>query len=69
MEDKIKNIPNLSFEEALTELEKIVEKIETSESGLDEAINDYEYGNELKKYLYKKLDLAKVKIDKISNTN
>ena len=69
MEDKIKNITNLSFEEALKELEIIVEKIEVSEAGLDESIANYEYGIELKKFLYEKLDSAKLKIDKISNNN
>ncbi|MDC0857464.1 exodeoxyribonuclease VII small subunit [Rickettsiales bacterium] len=66
MQDKIKDIPNLNFETALKKLEDVVSQIESSDSNLDDSINVYEYGVALKKHLYKKLDEAKMKIDKIS---
>ena len=55
----------MSFEQALTELEKIVIKLESGKEALENAINDYEYGNALREYCEKKLSEAKLKIDKI----
>ena len=55
----------MSFEQALTELEKIVIKLESGKETLENAINDYEYGNALREYCEKKLSEAKLKIDKI----
>ncbi|MBL6784827.1 MAG: exodeoxyribonuclease VII small subunit [Rickettsiales bacterium] len=69
MQDKIKDIPNLNFETALKKLEEVVSQIESSDSNLDESINEYEYGVALKKHLYKKLDEAKMRIEKISEEN
>jgi exodeoxyribonuclease VII small subunit len=58
-------IKNLSFEEGLKELEMIVKKIDSGEETLDSAINSFERGSELKKHCQKKLDEAKLKIEKI----
>ena len=58
-------IMKMSFEEALAELEKIVAKLESGKESLENAINDYEYGNALREYCDKKLSEAKLKIDKI----
>jgi exodeoxyribonuclease VII small subunit len=58
-------INNMSFEEALAELERIVAKLEGGKESLENAINDYEYGNALREYCEKKLNEAKLKIDKI----
>ena len=60
--DKIKQ---MTFEEALAELEKIVTKLESGKESLENAINDYEYGNALREYCEKRLHEAKLKIDKI----
>lgn len=65
MTDNNKTISNLTFEEALAELEKIVMKLEGGKESLENAINDYEYGNALREYCEKKLSEAKIKIDKI----
>lgn len=61
-----KEIENLSFEDALEKLEKIVEVMENGEVTLDNSIANYEYGIMLKKHLEKKLEQAKLKISKIT---
>ena len=45
----------LSFEEAMTELEKIVEKLEEGDVPLEEAIDIYKKGMELSKICHTKL--------------
>ncbi len=65
MENYNEVISKMSFEEALAELEKIVMKLESGKETLENAINDYEYGNALREYCEKKLSEAKLKIDKI----
>jgi exodeoxyribonuclease VII small subunit len=58
-------IENMSFEEALKELESIVKKIDSGEETLESAITSFERGSELKKHCQSKLDQAKLKIEKI----
>lgn len=58
-------IAKMTFEQALAELEKIVNKLETGKETLETAINDYEYGNALREFCEKKLSEAKLKIDQI----
>ncbi len=65
MADKDKDIKNLSFEDALGELQDIVRNIETGKDKLDKVIRDYERGNALKKHCANKLAEAKLKVDKI----
>lgn len=55
----------LSFEEALKELESIVRKLEGSSGDLENAINDYVRGTELKKFCQQKLESAKLKVESI----
>ena len=57
------NINNLSFEEALEELENITESFEDGDSTLENAVNLYNRGVVLKKHCEKKLKEAKKKID------
>lgn len=59
------DIDKMSFEQALAELEKIVFKLEGGKETLENAINDYEYGNALRQFCERKLSEAKLKIDKI----
>lgn len=59
------SISKMTFEEALAELDKIVIKLESGKESLENAINDYEYGNALREYCDKKLSEAKLKIDRI----
>lgn len=56
---------NLSFEDALKELETIVEKLERGEVSLDDAVAAYERGAVLKKLCQDRLDEARLKVDKI----
>lgn len=59
-------IANLSFEDALAQLEEIVRKLESGSGKLDDAIQAYEKGALLKRHCEAKLAEAKAKVDKIS---
>lgn len=56
---------NLSFEDALAELRRIVERLEQGETKLDEAIQAYERGAKLKAHCEHKLREAEKKIEQI----
>jgi exodeoxyribonuclease VII small subunit len=60
-----KDITALSFEDALRELEAIVQQLERGQVKLDEAIASYERGALLKRHCEQKLAEAKMKVDKI----
>ena len=60
------NVKTMKFEDALDELEKIVQKLEAGEVKLDEAIAAYERGDALKKHCEAKLAEAQSRIDKIA---
>ena len=60
-----KKIENLSFEDALRELEGIVSRLERGDAPLEESIDIYERGARLKKYCEDKLKAAQLKVDKI----
>ncbi|MBN8512416.1 MAG: exodeoxyribonuclease VII small subunit [Rickettsiales bacterium] len=62
---KIKSIENMSFEEALAELEQIVRKIDTGQEDLAAAVESFERGMSLKSHCEKMLQSAKLKIQKI----
>jgi exodeoxyribonuclease VII small subunit len=55
----------LSFEEALKELESIVDKLERGEVSLDDAVAAYERGSELKQQCQQRLDEARLRVDQI----
>ena len=61
-----KSIENMTFEEALAELEVIVRKIDTGQESLDLAIKSFERGINLKNYCEAKLKEARLKIEKIT---
>jgi exodeoxyribonuclease VII small subunit len=65
LQEKISNIGKLSFEQAMTQLEQIVNKLESGQESLETAMDDYEYGNALRQYCQKKLNDAKLKVDKV----
>jgi len=58
-------VADLSFEDALAELEKIVRDLETGQAKLDDAIAAYERGAALKQHCEAKLREAQAKVDKI----
>lgn len=62
-------IKKLSFEEAMSELEKIVNSLESGQIGLENAIEFYSKGIALKEHCEKKLQDAKLKVEKISSIN
>ena len=60
------DIANLSFEEALKELEELVRRLEKGDSRLEDAIAAYERGAALKRHCEAKLAEARMKVERIS---
>jgi len=58
-------ISTMSFEAAMRELETIVRKLESGQGELDNAIADYERGNQLKAHCQSRLANARMKVEKI----
>jgi exodeoxyribonuclease VII small subunit len=56
----------MSFEQALAELEKIVQDLERGQLDLDAAITAYERGTQLKLHCEGKLREAQLRVEKIS---
>ena len=50
-----KDISNFSFEQAMSELEDVVSKLENGQVPLEDSIKLYELGNALKKHCEQKL--------------
>ena len=59
------DIAELSFEDALDELQALVRTLEKGESKLDQAVQSYERGVALKRHCEIKLREAQAKVDKI----
>ena len=59
------DIAKMSFEEALAELQSLVKLLEKGDSKLDDAINSYQRGVDLKRHCEAKLREAQLKVDKI----
>lgn len=58
-------ISELSFEEALKELERIVTRLESGDAQLQEAIDLYERGDQLRRQCAARLDSAQARIEAI----
>ncbi len=58
-------LEKLTFEEAMQELEKLVDSLDKGDASLDEAIAAYDRGSQLKDYCQKKLHDAKMKVETI----
>jgi exodeoxyribonuclease VII small subunit len=58
-------IEEMSFEEALSELQALVKALEKGDAKLEEAIQAYERGAALKRHCERKLREAQEKVDKI----
>lgn len=56
----------LSFEAALSQLEKIVQGLENGSLGLEESIKAYEQGVALRKHCEDKLKDAQLRVEKLS---
>ncbi len=61
----MEDLSNLSFEEALAQLENIVRELESGRIKLDDAVNAYEKAMALKKLCSDKLAAATLKVEKI----
>lgn len=62
----MKNKERLSFEEALSRLEEIVEKLEDESISLDESIELYEEGMKLSQRCTETLEEAELRIEKVN---
>lgn len=60
-----RKITEMSFEDALQELESIVGRLERGDAPLEESITIYERGAKLKAHCEGKLKAAQMKVDKI----
>ena len=60
-------LEKLNFEEAMKELEELVDSLDKGDVSLDEAIAAYDRGTQLKDYCQKKLHEAKMKVDTIQS--
>lgn len=58
-------VKEMSFEAALAELEGIVEKLERGDASLEDSINIYQRGAQLKAHCEGKLKDAQLKVEKI----
>ena len=59
------DIAAMSFEDALSELEQIVRRLESGQVKLDDAIQSYERGAQLKQHCERKLNEAQQRVDRI----
>jgi exodeoxyribonuclease VII small subunit len=61
-----KPVKEMSFEEAMAELEAVVSKLESSQVALEDSIKLYERGAELKQHCADKLKAAEEKVAQIT---
>lgn len=59
------DIDTLSFEQALAELEQIVTRLESGQAPLEDSIRLYERGAALKGHCERRLDQARLRVEKI----
>ncbi|MDB2590839.1 exodeoxyribonuclease VII small subunit [bacterium] len=58
-------LDKMTFEDAMRELEKLVDSLDKGDVSLDEAIAAYDRGSQLKDHCQKKLNEAKMKVETI----
>lgn len=66
MNKTAEKLEDMSFEDAMSELETLVKKMESGEAKLEDSIQSYERGVALKKHCETKLKEAQEKIEKIT---
>jgi exodeoxyribonuclease VII small subunit len=59
------NIAEMSFEQALAELEQIVARLESGQAPLEDSIRMYERGAALKTHCETRLEAARLRVEKI----
>ena len=62
------SLEKMTFEEAIKELEKLVDSLDKGDISLDEAIAAYDRGSQLKDHCQKKLNEAKMKVETIQSS-
>ena len=62
-------LEKLTFEEAMKQLEILVDSLDKGDISLDEAIAAYDRGSKLKDYCQKKLYEAKMKVETIQSSD
>ena len=62
-------LEKLTFEEAMMELELLVDSLDKGDISLDEAIAAYDRGSQLKDHCQKKLNEAKMKVETIQSSD
>ena len=65
-QDVCADVASMSFEQALGELERIVQELERGQLDLDAAIRAYERGSQLKAHCTTKLREAQLRVERIS---
>ncbi|MEO1019878.1 MAG: exodeoxyribonuclease VII small subunit [Pseudomonadota bacterium] len=65
-QDEPKTIETMSFEEALAELEGIVQRLERGQLELEASIDAYERGTLLKKHCAERLRQARLRVDQLN---
>ena len=61
-------LEKMTFEDAMKELENLVESLDKGDVSLDEAIAAYDRGSQLKDHCQKKLNEAKMKVETIQSS-
>ena len=62
-------VENMNFEEAMNELEKLVDSLDKGDISLDQAITAYDRGSKIKDHCQKKLNEAKMKVETIQSSD
>ena len=62
-------LEKLTFEEAMKELELLVDSLDKGDISLDEAIAAYDRGSQLKDHCQNKLNEAKMKVETIQSSD
>ena len=61
-------LEKMNFEDAMKELENLVDALDKGDVSLDEAIAAYDRGSQLKDHCQKKLNEAKMKVETIQSS-
>ncbi len=56
------DLSDMSYEDAICELKKIIDLTETGEIPLDQMVNNYDYGMNLLKHCQRHLNIAEMRI-------
>lgn len=59
-------LESLSFEEALNELEQIVEQLESGDLALEESLTLFERGQSLARYCNEQLETATLRVEQLT---